>query len=84
MQKLPEVGQKYWTAFPQNAVDWDVESEDGVLIEYTDTQLVREWICGAEPVFDELVVKRCKVFLTLEEAAVDARATMEDKEARLL
>lgn len=79
MQKLPDLGQKYWTAFPEGVDDED-ETQDG----YTDTQLVREWICGAEPVFDELVVKRCKVFLTLEDAAMDARATMKAEVARLL
>lgn len=61
-------GQHYWTIYPTQIEDDEVLS---------DADLVREWVLGENPVFDELASKRCVIFHDKDEAIKVARAVLE-------
>lgn len=61
-------GQHYWTIYPTQGDDDEALS---------DAELMREWVWGENPWFDELASKRCVLFHEKAEAVKVARAVLE-------
>lgn len=75
-----ERGQKYWTIWPVTT-DWTAyDHTETILREFSDEELIREWVCGVEPVFDEWAMKRVKIYTSRDDCIKDARAKLAEYE----